>query len=171
MKKIILLSDTHNHLPSKIIPYIENADEVWHAGDIGDISLLDPIKKIKPVRAVFGNIDNHIVRAEYPLDNRFEIDGIDFWMTHIGGYPGHYIPRVRKILETQPPAVFICGHSHILRVMRDKTYNNMLVLNPGAAGTHGFHLMKTFLQFEIINGKIENMAAIELGKRGAIEAD
>lgn len=166
--KIILLSDTHSFLQESAFSFLAEADEIWHAGDIGDIKLIDRLAQIKPVRAVHGNIDDQTVRLEYPQDLFFTIQGLRFWMTHIGGYSEHYHPSVKKILEQQPPDVFICGHSHILRVMRDKKYNNMLTLNPGAAGEHGFHSVKTMLRFSIANGKIDNMEVIELGKRGKI---
>lgn len=166
--KVILLSDTHSYLQSSAFALLEEADEIWHAGDIGDIALADRLRQIKPLRAVYGNIDDHHVRSEFPENLLFEVQGIRFWMTHIGGYPGHYAHSVRKALTTTPPQVFICGHSHILRVMRDPEFGNMLVLNPGAAGEHGFHKVKTMLRFTIYKGKIENMEVVELGKRGEL---
>lgn len=168
MKIIGLLSDTHGFLDKRIFEFFNNVDEVWHAGDAGSVELLDELKKFKPLRAVYGNIDDARLRTEYPEDNRFIIEGLDVWITHIGGYPGHYSARVRNILQAKPPNVFVCGHSHILRVMRDAKYNNMLCLNPGAAGIHGFHKIKTMLRFTLDNKKVTSMEAIELGKRGEI---
>lgn len=121
------------------------------------------------MRAVYGNIDGKDLRVIYPLDNRFIINGLDVYITHIGGYPGHYERRVRQILEVNPPQLFICGHSHILKVMRDQKYN-MLCMNPGAAGVHGFHKMRTMIRFSIEAGKILQPEVIELGKRGSINS-
>lgn len=166
--KILLLSDTHGYLDEAIFSHIKNADEVWHAGDFGTMEVAEKIQKIKPLRGVWGNIDGRDIRNTFPLDNRFSLDGLDVWMTHIGGYPGHYEKRVRDILEINPPAIFICGHSHILKVMRDQKYNT-LCMNPGAAGIYGFHKMRTMLRFEINNSKIEKLEAIELGLRGKIQ--
>jgi predicted phosphodiesterase len=122
-------------------------------------------KKIKPVRGVWGNIDGKDVRLSYPLDNTFQMDGIKVFMTHIGGYPGRYEPRLKPIISQHPPHLFICGHSHLLKVIRDPK-NNMLCMNPGAAGVHGFHKVRTMLRFVISDGKISNLEAIELGLRG-----
>ena len=166
MKKILLLSDTHSHIDDAILKYVHWADEVWHAGDIGDLNVTDSIKKIKPLRAVFGNIDGAEARSEFPLHNRFMCENVDVWITHIGGYPDKYNPNIRAELQSNPPKLFICGHSHILRVMADKKLNNMIYLNPGAAGREGFHKVRTIVKFEISGGKIENMKVIELGKRG-----
>jgi putative phosphoesterase len=165
MKKIGLLSDTHGFLDHQIFHHFSQVDEIWHAGDVGDIHILDQLKRWKPLRAVYGNIDGADVRAEFPEDNRFQIEGFHVWMTHIGGYPNHYSSRVKSILATCPPDILVCGHSHILRVMRDPRFNNMLCLNPGAAGIHGFHKVKTVLRFALHNKQVLNMEAIELGKR------
>ncbi len=165
MKNILLLSDTHSYVDEQILKYVKQADEVWHAGDIGNISVLDTIKEIKPVRAVYGNVDDKTVRAEYPLDNKFEIEDITVWITHIGGYPDRYDKRVREDLKKERPTIFISGHSHILKVIFDKKLN-ILHLNPGAAGKHGFHQVRTMLRFSINKSKIENLEIIELGKRG-----
>ncbi len=169
MKRIGLISDTHGYLDEKVFEHFAEVDEIWHGGDIGGLELADDLKKFKPLRAVYGNIDDAQVRAEFPLDNRFELEGFDVWITHIGGYPRHYHPRVKNILQVQPPDIFICGHSHILKVMRDTDYKNMLCLNPGAAGIHGFHRVKTLLRFSLHNKQISNMEAIEMGKRGEIK--
>lgn len=160
MKKILLLSDTHGYIDKQILKYVKQCDEVWHAGDIGTIEVVDVIKKLKPLRAVYGNIDNHIIRAEYPLDAKFNIEEISVWMTHIGGYPNHYDARIRTEIQLNPPKLFISGHSHILKVMYDKKLN-MLHLNPGAAGKHGFHKVRTMLRFQIDKDKISNLEIIE----------
>ena len=165
MKKILLLSDTHSFIDDQILKFVKQADEVWHAGDIGDLKVTDTIKKLKPLRAVYGNIDNKDARAEFPLNNRFEIENTSVWITHIGGYPKKYNQRVREVLQLNPPKIFICGHSHILKVQFDKEFN-LLHINPGAAGKHGFHKVRTMVRFELDNGEIKNMEVIELGKRG-----
>jgi len=164
MKKILLLSDTHSHIDAVILKYVNQADEVWHAGDIGDLMVTDTIKKLKPLRAVFGNIDNHEARKEFPLNNRFFCEGVDVWMTHIGGYPGKYNIEIREEIKKNPPKLFICGHSHILKVQFDKQLN-LLYMNPGAAGKHGFHQVRTMLRFEIDGDKIQQLEVIELGVR------
>ncbi len=161
MKKILLLSDTHSHIDDRIIFYAEQADEIWHAGDIGLIAVTDELKKIKPLKAVFGNIDNHEVRKEFPLNQRFFCEGVDVWITHIGGYPGKYSPAVREEIRKNPPKLFICGHSHILKVMNDKNLN-LLHMNPGAAGKHGFHKKRTMLRFKIEDERIFDLEVIEL---------
>ncbi len=164
MKKILLLSDTHSHIDDVILKYINQADEVWHAGDIGDLMVTDTIKKLKSLRAVFGNIDNHEARKEFPLNNRFFCEGVDVWITHIGGYPGKYNVAIREEIKKNPPKLFICGHSHILKVQFDKQLN-LLHMNPGAAGKHGFHQVRTMLRFEIDGDKIQQLEVIELGVR------
>ncbi|MFD1293477.1 metallophosphoesterase family protein [Lutibacter holmesii] len=164
MKKILLLSDTHSYIDDQILKYVRQSDEVWHAGDIGDIKVIDMLKKLKPVRAVYGNIDNHLIRSEYPLDLKFTIENVSVWITHIGGYPNRYDPRIREEIKLHTPTLFISGHSHILKVMFDKKLN-LLHMNPGAAGKHGFHKVRTMLRFEINADKISNLEIIELAKR------
>lgn len=159
-----MLSDTHSHLDEKILKYVNLADEVWHAGDIGELHVTDSLKKLKPLRAVFGNIDNAEARMEFPLNNRFFCEGVDVLMTHIGGYPGKYNAAIREELVQNPPKLFICGHSHILKVIFDKKLN-LLHMNPGAAGISGFHQVRTMLRFEIDGDKIQNLEIIELGNR------
>lgn len=159
-----MLSDTHGFVDDRILDYASRADEVWHAGDIGDLKITDALQKVAPVRAVYGNIDNAEIRKEFPLHNRFTIENLDVWMTHIGGYPGKYNPAIREEIHAHPPKLFICGHSHILKVMPDKKLN-LLHMNPGACGIYGFHQVRTMLRFEINSGKIENPEVIELGKR------
>lgn len=166
--KVGLLSDTHSHLDPKVFEYFKECDEIWHGGDIGDAAVINDLEKLKPVRAVFGNIDDKEIQVRFPEDLWFNIEGLTIWMTHIGGAPPNYNPRIKKILKDRVPDIFICGHSHILRIKKDPNYNNMLYLNPGAAGNHGFHLIKTLVRFEMIGKEIKNMEVIELGKRGAI---
>ncbi|MEO0037278.1 MAG: hypothetical protein RIQ59_489 [Bacteroidota bacterium] len=162
--KILLLSDTHSHIDDTILKYVNQADEVWHAGDIGSLIVTDTIKSLKPLRAVFGNIDDDKARMEFPLNNRFMCEGVDVWITHIGGYPGKYNQAVREELRANPPKLFICGHSHILKVQFDKSLN-LLHMNPGAAGISGFHQIRTMLRFEIEGDKISNLEVIEIGKK------
>jgi putative phosphoesterase len=164
MRKILLLSDTHGHIDEGILKYVEQADEVWHAGDIGDLNVTDQIKALKPLKAVFGNIDDAKTRTEFPLHNRFQCEGMDIWITHIGGYPPNYNSKVRNELTANPPDIFICGHSHILKVMPDKKLN-LLHMNPGAVGKHGFHKKRTMLRFKINNATIEDLEVIEFDKR------
>jgi hypothetical protein len=170
MTKIGLISDTHSWLDERVFHHFKDCDEIWHAGDIGAEQVTDALGDFKPLRCVYGNIDGHLLRAQFPLNNRFEIEGMDVWITHIGGRPGRYDQRVRDELRTNPPNIFICGHSHILKVEFDKKLNT-LYLNPGAAGKHGFHRGRTLLRFDIAEGKVKNMEVIELGKRGALSAD
>ncbi|MEN8776394.1 MAG: metallophosphoesterase family protein [Polaribacter sp.] len=165
MKKILLLSDTHSFIDAQILKFVKQADEVWHAGDIGNLSVTDAIKDLKPLRAVYGNIDDKDARAEFPLDNKFELENVTVWMTHIGGYPNKYNQRIREEIQQKPPKIFIAGHSHILKVQFDKKLN-LLYLNPGAAGNHGFHKIRTMLRFCLENGEIKNLEIIELAKRG-----
>ena len=164
MKKILLLSDTHSHIDESILKYVRLADEVWHAGDIGDLKVTDAIQAIKPLRAVYGNIDDDKARMEFPLHNRFLCEGVDVWITHIGGYPGKYNQAIRAEIQSNPPKLFICGHSHILKVQFDKSLN-LLHMNPGACGIYSFHQVRTMLRFEIEGDKIQNLEIIELGKK------
>jgi putative phosphoesterase len=167
--KIGLLSDTHSYLDPKVFDYFNDCDEVWHAGDIGDILVADTLEKFKPFRAVYGNIDDRTLQSRYPEDLHFVCEGMSIWITHIGGAPPNYNPRVKKILRQQTPDIFICGHSHILRIKKDPAMNNMLYLNPGAAGNQGFHSIKTLVRFEIMNGSVQSLEVIELGKRGSLK--
>jgi len=164
MKKILLLSDTHSHIDDTILKYVHQADEVWHAGDIGDMIVTDTIKTLKPLRAVYGNIDDDKARIEFPLNNRFYCEDVDVWITHIGGYPGKYNQSIRTEIQNNPPKLFICGHSHILKVQFDKNLN-LLHMNPGASGIYGFHQVRTMLRFEIDGDKIQNLEIVELGKK------
>ncbi len=167
MKSILLLSDTHGYLDPKIEKYILQADEIWHAGDIGSVELADQISAQKPLRAVYGNIDDAKLRRMFPLNQVFECEGLKVYMTHIGGYPGKYPERIRKMIESEKPGLFICGHSHILKVMYDKHYQ-LVHMNPGAAGKHGFHQKKTLIRFSIAEGKIISPEVIEIGNRVSV---
>lgn len=164
MKKILLLSDTHGYIDHQILKFVKQADEVWHAGDIGNLNVTDTIKNLKPLKGVYGNIDDKDARAEFPLDNRFTVEDVDVWITHIGGYPNKYNLRIREEIKENPPKLFIAGHSHILKVQFDNKLN-LLHLNPGAAGKHGFHKIRTMLRFELDKGEIKNLEVIELAKR------
>jgi uncharacterized protein len=164
--KIGLMSDTHSYLDPKVFQYFDTCDEIWHAGDFGTLAVVDALRAFKPLRGVYGNIDNRIIQAEMPLDLRFECAGLQVFMTHIGGYPGRYEPRVRTILQQDPPngGLFISGHSHILKAMPDPKLG-FLHLNPGACGNEGWHQVKTLMRFEIHDGKIDKLEVIEIGKR------
>ncbi|HMB99683.1 MAG TPA: metallophosphoesterase family protein [Flavobacteriaceae bacterium] len=164
MIKILLLSDTHGYIDDQILKYVNQADEVWHAGDIGDIKVTDAIKKIKPLKGVYGNIDSSKIRVEFPEHNRFMCEGVDVWITHIGGYPNRYDIRVREDIKKNPPKLFISGHSHILKVMPDKKLN-LLHMNPGAVGKRGLHKKRTMLRFIIDGNDIKNLEVIEFDKR------
>jgi hypothetical protein len=164
MKRILLLSDTHSHIDDAIIKYAKKADEIWHAGDIGDLHVTDSLRKIKPLRAVYGNIDDNKAQLDFPLDHKFKCEDVGVWMTHIGGYPNRYNPRIKEEIKQNPPRLFISGHSHILKVMWDKKLN-LLHMNPGACGKHGFHEVRTMLQFVIDGENIKDLAIIELGNR------
>lgn len=167
MKKILLLSDTHGYLDDSILEHVKAADEVWHAGDIGTVNVSDQISKIKPLKGVYGNIDDHVIRKIFPLTNIFECEGLKVSMIHIGGYPGRYAATVKEFIKQSNPELFICGHSHILRVMRDPQFN-LLHMNPGAAGIHGFHKVRTMIRFKVESAKIKDVEVIELGLRGSL---
>ena len=162
MIKIGLISDTHSYLDPQVFDYFEDRDEIWHAGDFGTISVADELKKIAPLIGVYGNIDGHDIRQEYPLHQRFNRDGLDIWMTHIGGIPGRYCIPIRKEMEENTPELFICGHSHILKIARDQEMSKMLYMNPGAAGRQGFQVHRTIVRFEIESGNVHNVEVINL---------
>ena len=164
MTKILLLSDTHSHIDDAILKHVKWADEVWHAGDIGTLDVTDTIAKLKPLKGVHGNIDDHIIQKEFPENNRFFCEGVDVLITHIGGYPPKYNIRTRDMIRENPPKLFISGHSHILKVMMDKKLG-VLHMNPGACGKYGFHQMRTMLRFIIEEDNIKDLEVIELGKR------
>ena len=164
MTKIGLISDTHGFLDEKVFRYFDPCDEIWHAGDMGASTLMDQLEDFKPVKAVFGNIDDKALQIRYPEHLQFRCQQLKVWITHIGGYPPRYTPTMKKQLQEDPPDLFICGHSHILRIMRDPKLNNLLYMNPGAAGKHGFHKVRTLIRFDI-DETIKNVQVIELGKR------
>ena len=164
MRRIALLSDTHGYIDEQILRMIEPCDEVWHAGDIGNLIVTDTLQKHKPLRAIWGNIDGAKARAEFTEHNRFMCEGVDVWITHIGGYPGRYDVRVREEIRRNPPKLFICGHSHILKVMFDKSLS-CLHMNPGAAGKSGFHKIRTMLRFTIHGTDIKELEVVELQPR------
>jgi uncharacterized protein len=163
--KIAILSDTHSHMDDTIISYLKDADEIWHAGDLGTLALLDRLKSLnKPVRAVYGNIDGKDIRMETQEDLFFSVEGMKIWMTHIGGYPGRYDKKVKERLQANPPDIFICGHSHICRILPDNKLN-MLYINPGAAGKYGFHTIRTMVLAEIKDNRFTDLKVVELFPR------
>ncbi len=169
MKSIALISDNHSYVGEDILKNLDGKDEIWHAGDIGSLESIAPIIEKAPVfRAVYGNIDTIETREAHPLNQIFEVEGLKVLMTHIGGYPGRYKPRVKELIAEHKPNLYICGHSHILKVSRDKS-NNLIHMNPGAYGHHGFHKMRTMLTFNISEGKIKDLNVIELGMRGIVK--
>lgn len=161
MTRIGLISDTHSYLDDAVFKHFENCDEIWHAGDFGTIELADKLAAFKPLRGVYGNIDDKDVRIVYPEHLRFKCEDVDVWMTHIGGYPGRYSQNIKAEIYSDPPKLFITGHSHILKVMFDKKIN-CLHMNPGAAGKQGWHKVRTLLRFNIGGEKIQNLQIIEL---------
>jgi len=164
MIRIGLLSDTHGFLDDAVFRHFDTCDEIWHAGDFGNIELADKLAAFKPLKGVYGNIDDQLLRKTYPLNLRFLCEEMEIWMTHIGGYPGHYAAAIRAEIVKNPPDIFIAGHSHILKVMYDKKLS-CLHLNPGAAGKSGWHKTRTLLRFCVSDKKIHNLEAIELGSR------
>ena len=166
--KIGLISDNHAHWDERLSHHLQDCDEIWHAGDIGRLEVTDAIDALKPkqTRIVFGNIDNHLIRAEFDEELLWEIQGLKFYMTHIGGRPGRYAKGVRAALLQHKPDVFVCGHSHLLLIKRDASWGGLYV-NPGACGMHGFHKKRTLIKFEVKNGKLDQMQVIELGDRSS----
>ena len=167
MKKIGLLSDTHGYLHPSILQHFAGCDEVWHAGDIGSAEVADELEAFKPLRAVYGNIDGRELRLRYPEDLYFECGGVKVFITHIGGYPGKYPARIKKALAEQRPGLFICGHSHILKVMPDHGFQ-LLHINPGACGKEGFHKVSTVVRFGFDQGRVVELEVVELGLRGRL---
>ena len=164
MKKIAIISDSHSYLDKSAINHIKKCDEVWHAGDIGNIKIIDDLQKIIKLRAVYGNIDGTEIRKICPENLFFNCEGINVLMTHIGGRPEKYNKRARNLLVTKKPDIFICGHSHILIVKKDNKFN-LLHINPGAIGKEGFHKFRTMILLEIENKNIIDLKAIDFGKR------
>lgn len=167
MKRIGLLSDTHGYLHPAILDHFAGCDEVWHAGDIGSVEVADQLEAFKPLRAVFGNIDGGALRRRYPEDLIFTLEGVKVFLTHIGGYPGKYPARIKQVFHTAHPGLFICGHSHILKVMPDPVFH-LLHINPGACGREGFHKISTVVRFSLEEGKVKNLEVVELGLRGRL---
>lgn len=163
--RIGLLSDTHGYWGQEITDIVLTCDEIWHAGDLGGMDVLEQMESLRPVRAVFGNIDDHRVRAALPHDAIFQVNGADIFMTHIAGYPGTYNSHARHMIDEHHPGVVICGHSHILKVMKDPRSGH-LHMNPGAAGHHGFHVLRTMLIFTLQHGLVSDLSVVEFGRRG-----
>lgn len=166
--KIGLLSDTHSYLDPEFFELFEACDEIWHAGDVGRINIIDQLNDFKPTVGVYGNIDDKDVRATWPRDIVLDREGVKIFMTHIAGKPGKYNQRVAEVIQQEKPQLVICGHSHILKVIFDKKFNH-LHMNPGACGHYGFHVFRTALRFEVNKGRIEKAEVIELGDRGRLK--
>jgi putative phosphoesterase len=164
MKRIGLLSDTHSHLDDGILKHLESVDEIWHAGDVGNMEVIERLAELKPLRGVYGNIDGQDIRKVFPEHLRFYCERVDVYMTHIGGYPGRYHPAIKETLFRRPPKLFICGHSHILKVMYDQKLQ-CLHLNPGAAGKSGWHKVRTLLRFSIDENEIKDLEVVEMALR------
>ncbi|ATA89045.1 YfcE family phosphodiesterase [Capnocytophaga stomatis] len=158
--KILLLSDTHSYIDDKILNYAQQVDEIWHCGDFGSFEVVEALEKIKPVRGVYGNIDGTEIRSKFPEVNRFHCEGVEVLMIHIGGYPEKYTPLAKKEIISKTPKIFISGHSHILKVIYDKKFQ-LLHLNPGAVGKHGWQTVRTMIRFEIDGEEIKNVEVIE----------
>lgn len=167
MRRIGLLSDTHGYLDGRILEFLGECDEIWHAGDIGNIETAQQLSALKPLRAVSGNIDGTELRQDFPTRLRFECEGVAVLMIHIGGYPGHYSREVRQEIIASAPKLFISGHSHILKVIYDNKYQ-LLHINPGAAGIQGFHQVRTLIRFSVDKAVIKDLEVIELGQKGII---
>lgn len=167
--RIGLISDTHGFLDPKVFDYFAEVDQIWHAGDVGTAAIIEELGAFKPTLGVYGNIDGQDVRQLFPEDQKFDCEGIRVWMTHIGGKPPRYNPRVRPLINKWLPQLFICGHSHILAVMHDPKRPGILYMNPGAAGRHGFHKERTLLRFTIEAGKTKDLEVIKLGSRAKID--
>lgn len=164
MTKILLLSDSHSYIDDRIVEYAGEADEIWHGGDFGSMEVIEQLEKIKPLKGVYGNIDNAKIRSEFPEVNRFTCEDVEVLMIHIGGYPGKYTPLAKQEIAEKAPKLFISGHSHILKVMFDQK-NNLLHLNPGACGKQGWHKMRTMMRFVIDGAEIKDLEVIELGPK------
>ena len=162
--KVGLLSDTHGYWDKRYAEHFKECDEIWHAGDIGSLEVIERLAEIKPVRAVYGNIDGQDIRISYPKYSVFMVEDVKVLLTHIGGYPGRYAPEIRNELYSARPNLFIAGHSLILKVMFDQTLN-CLHINPGAAGISGFHQVRTLVRFVIEEKNIRDLEVIELGQR------
>jgi putative phosphoesterase len=166
-----LIADTHNYLDPQVFEYFKECDEIWHAGDFCTIEIANQLKKIAPVIGVYGNIDGQDIRLDYPCHQRFTKEGVDVWITHIGGNPGRYAIPCKVEMETNPPDIFICGHSHILKIARDTKHTKTIYINPGAAGRQGFHFERTIVRFTLHQGKIDNVEVVNLGPRTDFEEE
>jgi putative phosphoesterase len=164
MTKILLLSDSHSYIDDRILEYAGQADEIWHGGDFGSMDVIEQLEKIKPLKGVYGNIDNAKIRSEFSEVSRFTCEEVEVLMIHIGGYPGKYTPLAKQEIAEKAPKLFISGHSHILKVMFDQK-NNLLHLNPGACGKQGWHKMRTMMRFVIDGAEIKDLEVIELGAK------
>ena len=169
MRKIALISDTHSFLGDDVIEHLQNVDEIWHAGDVGNPQIIHDLEAIKTTKGVYGNIDDKEVKLIFPLNNVFVCEGVKVLMTHIGGYPGRYTKRLSMLLYEHQPDLYICGHSHICKVVRDSK-RNLLHMNPGACGHEGFHQFRTMLLFDCVDAEIKNLRLVELGDRGTYKA-
>lgn len=170
MTKLGLISDTHSYMDDRILHHLSDCDMIWHAGDLGNASVMDKLEQTKPTQGVYGNIDGTDVRVRWPEFICQEIEGVKFLMIHIAGAVETYNTKTRNLILQQKPDVLICGHSHILKVVRDKRFN-LMHINPGAAGNHGFHKVRTLLKMEIENGKLVNLQVIELGPKSTKSID
>ena len=168
MTSIGLLSDTHGYIDDDMLEHFKSVDEIWHAGDFGTITVSEKIAAFKPLRGVFGNIDGNDIRKIHPRELHFKCENLNVFIIHIGGYPPKYEANVREKIQLIRPDIFICGHSHILKVVRDKNLNNLIHLNPGAAGKSGFHKFRTMMRFKIDGNKMTDLVVIELGLRGSM---
>lgn len=166
MKKIGVISDTHGYLDPKVAKHFSEVDEIWHAGDIGSLEVTDQLKELATLRGVFGNIDDSVIRSEFPEFQFFSVEEVPVLMMHIAGRPDKYVYRAAELIEKFKPKIFVCGHSHILLVKMSTKYN-CLHINPGAAGNKGFHAVKTLLRFEIDGSSIQKMEVIEMGSRNS----
>ncbi|TXH54573.1 MAG: metallophosphoesterase [Bacteroidia bacterium] len=165
MKQIGILSDTHSYWDDAFYQHFDNCDEIWHAGDFGNFEVVEKLQAFKPLKGVFGNIDGAAIRNLFPNILRWHCEGVSVLMTHIGGYPGKYAASIKKDLQFQPPQLFICGHSHILKIQYDEAIK-CLHINPGAAGIEGFHQVRTLVKLKIDGTRMFDCQLIELGKRG-----
>lgn len=165
MLKIGLISDTHSYLDPAVFEHFKDMDEIWHMGDIGEMRVYDELAAFKPTRAVWGNIETLDARHTLPEILDFSVEGIKILMIHIGAIPPNYNTTIKNLLKKHEPNLFLCGHSHILRVLKDKQHQNLVYINPGAAGKHGFHHIRTIMRMHLHEGKVSQLEVVELGKR------
>jgi uncharacterized protein len=159
--RIGLMSDTHSFLDPRVFEHFADVDEIWHAGDFGSVELIEKLEAFKPLRGVFGNIDGQDIRARFPENLCWDTEGVKIFMTHIGGYPSRYVARVKTLLKAEQPDLYICGHSHILKIMPDPSLQ-LLHINPGACGNEGWHKVKTLVRFSILEQRVQNLEIVEL---------